>query len=469
MKILMSSINPLFADQVIGGSTKHLQKAAVHLGELGHDVTILSTRRPDSDTPFRWHENVLIKPVMRFKQPFPQPYDIPAYEMALNVQTVYDHLQTADRFYVHDGEWLFTRSHTAVPTTVSLRDNVYPETMLGMFLFQGDVLVPISGYSERVIRATAGRFYPELGSRIQTVPNALDWDKFRPKEVDPELFEYIPIDPTQHTIMLHPHRPEPSKGLRETVAVADRLVHDYGVADLLVLVPNWFDADVSPDVKEYLTAVRQEIEERGLTDHFLFHKWLPQRLMPDYFNVGRVMLSLGHFVEAFGNTVYEALGCGTMAIAARIATHRDLVPDNLLDKVYFGDTEAAAAAAHRIIKNRESTSAATMRYLHDTYSVKRQMDGYARAILAAEKRPPLAFEANPVTGATRFVLAPWCDIWGENIYHDFTARHTALPRLIELLDSQPGGFTVIDAAGSSVPAADVERWYQNGFVVPDYL
>ncbi len=468
MKILMSSINPLFADQVIGGSTKHLQKAAIYLGELGHEVTILSTQRPDSREPFRWHENVLIKPLMRFKQPFPQPYEIPAYQMAQNVQTVFDHLAEADRFYVHDGEWLFTHSHTYVPTTISLRDNVYPETMLGMFLFQGDVMVPISGYSERVIRATAGRFYPDLGGRLQTVPNALDWEKFRPKEPDLEIFDYIPIDPGQHTILLHPHRPEPSKGLLDTVKVVDRLVHYYGVSDVLTLVPNWFDADVSPDVKEYLERVRQQIHDRGLTTHFHFHKWLPQRLMPDYFNLGQVMLSLGHFVEAFGNTVYESLGCGTMSIAARIATHRDLVPDHLLDKVHHGDTNAAADIAYRIIKDKETTSSETMRYLHESYSVERQMKGYADAILKAVKRPAMRFQPSPVTAESQFVLSPWCYVWEENLYHDFDARHASLPSLVQLLENEPAGFTMRQAADQGVEQETLLEWYQRGYIVPRY-
>jgi 2-amino-4-hydroxy-6-hydroxymethyldihydropteridine diphosphokinase len=462
----MSSINPLFPDQVIGGSTKHLQKMAIHLGELGHEVTILSTQRADSREAFRWHENVLIKPVMQFKQPFPQPYEIPAFKMAQNVQTVFDHLARADRFYVHDGEWLFPDSHTVVPTIVSLRDNAYPETMLGMFLFRGDALIPISGYSERVIRATAGRFYPDLVNRLRTVPNAIDWTAFRPKQADPAIFDYIQIDPSQHTILLHPHRPERSKGLRDTIRVADRLVHGYGVTDLLVLVPDWFDADVSPDVREFLEEMRQEISQRGLTEHFYFHPWLPQRLMPDYFNLGQVMLSLGHFVEAFGNTVYEALGCGTPAIAARIATHRDLMPDYLLDKVHFGDVDGAAAIAHRIIRNQERTSPEAMAYLHQHYSVEQQMAGYAEAILTATKQPPLQFRPAPLTPESRFELPPWCYVWEDQIYHDFDARHTAQPHLADLLSEFPGGFTQAQAEAHGVAGQQVDAWYRDGFIVP---
>ncbi len=88
MKIVAFSINPLFPDHVMGGAPKHLQSIALHLGELGHQVTVLATRREDSAVPFRWHENVEVRPVLPFHQPFPQPYGIPAYAMAAILQDV---------------------------------------------------------------------------------------------------------------------------------------------------------------------------------------------------------------------------------------------------------------------------------------------------------------------------------------------------------------------------------------------
>jgi hypothetical protein len=55
-------------------------------------------------------------------------------------------------------------------------------------------------------------------------------------------------------------------------------------------------------------------------------------------------------VESFGNTPYESLGCGTPAVVARVSTHRELLPDHLLDKVHFGDVETAASLTAAIIK-----------------------------------------------------------------------------------------------------------------------
>ena len=57
-RIAVFSMSPLFPDFAIGGGQVQLKKVALHLGELGHGVTILSTRHEASTTPFSWHENV---------------------------------------------------------------------------------------------------------------------------------------------------------------------------------------------------------------------------------------------------------------------------------------------------------------------------------------------------------------------------------------------------------------------------
>lgn len=465
MHIVAFCINPLFPDRVMGGATKHLQSIAVHLGELGHTVTVLCTQRADSRTPFRWHENVRVKPLLRFKQPFPQPYDTPAYNLAAIIDDVAAHLETADRFYMHDGEFLFPYVYQHIPTIVSLRDNVYPETMLGGFLFQGDTLITISNYSRDFYAHTMGRFLPELPARIRVIHNGLDWNQFRPTPPD-EILQIGPIDPAHDAILIHPHRPEPSKGLTETIAVADRLVHQYGFDNLKVLVPKWIDVTLSVEMRAYYDAVQQQLAERQLANYFIFHDWIPQSLMPQYYSLGGVTLALGHFVESFGNAVYESLGCGTPAIAARISTHRELLPDFLLDKVHFGDTEMAAALAAGILQQKRRTSPATLAYLHEHYSVARQRAAYADAILNASRRGPLAYRYKPLTQLTQFRLAPWCYRWEGKVYHDFHAAHEPLPLLLELLDAHPDGFSLAAAEKVGVTAVTVDAWYRDGLIVP---
>jgi glycosyltransferase involved in cell wall biosynthesis len=466
MKIVGFSINPLFPDRVIGGSAKHQRTVLAHLGELGHDVTVLCTRHPEAQ-PFRWHEKVEVLPVLPFKQPFPEPYAVPAYQIAEIIQTVGDHLATADRFYMHDGELLVPFLYRDVPTVISLRDNVYPETILGSFLFSADTLIAIAEYSRQVYLHTAGRFLPELERRAITINNGIDFSRFKPGPPSQAIRDLVGIDPEQHFVVLHPHRPEATKGLHQTIAVADALVRQYGCTTLRVLVPRWYDEKIAPDVRTFYQEALETIAARGLSEHFVFHDWVAQSMMPDYYRLGDVTLVLGSFVEAFGNVAYESLACGTPAIVARVATHRSLLPDDLIAKVHYDDNATAAAIAATIRREGTRTSAATMAYLHEHFAIEQQLNAYANAILNAQKVPPAPTRVTPLGAATRYVLAPWCYTWGDGmLFHDFAARHTHEPLLSALLAAQPDGFTPAQAAAAGADAALVDSWYRAGYVVP---
>lgn len=467
MRIVGFSINPLFPDRVIGGSAKHQKNVLVHLGELGHRVTVLCTRHPDSREPFFWHENVEVRPVLPFKQPFPQPYETPAYALATVIETVAEELETADRFYMHDGELLIPYLYRRIPTVISLRDNVYPETILGSFLFEGDCLIAIAEYSRQVYLSTAGRFIPELAQRAVTIHNGLDFGRFAPGAPSRTIVEQIGVDPARDFIVLHPHRPEPTKGLPQTIAVAERLVRQYGVGNLKVLVPRWFDAAISAEVRAYYDAMQDELTARGLRDHFVFHDWIPQSLMPDYYRLGHLTLVLGSFVEAFGNVPYESLACGTPAIVARVATHRSLLPDHLIDKVHFDDDATAAALAAAAWREQRRTSAETLAYLRAHFDIQTQLDGYAQAILGARKLPPVQPRPAAPNAATRYRLSPWCYTWGDGqVYHDYHARHAQRPTLTQLCAAYPDGFGAAEAAEAGLSAAQLADWRRDGYLTP---
>jgi glycosyltransferase involved in cell wall biosynthesis len=154
------------------------------------------------------------------------------------------------------------------------------------------VLITISEHSRQYYLHTAGRFLPGLAERTIVIPNGIDWDHFRPTRPD-EIVQIAPVDPQRDVIVLHPHRPEPSKGLPQTIEVVDLLVKRHGVAKLKVLVPRWLEAGLASEIREFVQAMQQEIEQRGLAQHFIFHDWAPQRLMPQDFSLGAVTLALG--------------------------------------------------------------------------------------------------------------------------------------------------------------------------------
>ena len=465
MKIVICSINPLFGDKVIGGSTKHLRRVAEYLAELGHEVAILCTRRDSSQDKIEWHPNIKVRAVFPFKQPFPLPYDIPAFQMARIIQLIVDECADADRLYMHDGEILFPPLSHRLPTVVSLRDCVYPETMLGSFLFQGDAIITLNEYCKNTLLATAGSFLMDLPERVRVIPNGFDFNFFKPAPPSVELLDILGIDPQKHTIVLHPHRPELSKGLLQTVLTVEQLVHKYHFHDLKVLIPKWFDADQSPDLLKFLHQIKADIHERGLAEHFHFHDWLPQRLMPEYFSLGHVTLVLGHFVEAFGNSAYESLACGTPAIVSRVSSNRDLVPDELLAKVHFNDIDSAARLAAEVLKTGLRTPDATLHYLKEHYGVEQQCRAYAETILNAQKCPPMRYRLEPTAAQSRFVLAPWCYIWGDQIYHDHLAIHIQNEKLVKTVLAFPQGATVEQMQDSCTDPGMITSWIANGYLV----
>jgi glycosyltransferase involved in cell wall biosynthesis len=465
MKIVAFCINPLFPDLVMGGATKHIQSITRYLGELGHEVTVLSTRRADTTERFGWHDNVQVLPILRFHQPFPQPYAAPAYDLAAILQDVGEYLEGADRFYMHDGEFLFPYAYQHVPTVVSLRDNVYPETLQGGFLFQGDHLVLISEYARQYFLQTAGRFFPDYEKRTVVIHNGVDWEHFKPTEPG-KILDLIPIQPGAYPIVLHPHRPEATKGIRETIAVVDLLVHHYGFRDLKTLVPKWLDLTFSPELRAFYDDIQSEIARRGLVENFIFHGWVPQSLMPEYYSLGSVTLALGSFVESFGNSVYESLGCGTPSIPVRISSHREILPETLIEKVDFGDIETAARIAAAVIREKRRTSPETLAYLREHYSVEKQRAAYADVILNARRQGELKYKLSPIGDQTRFILPVWCYPSARGIYHDFRSDYLQSEAFSGLLAAFPQGFTFAEAQTQGIGRYDILNWYREGYLVP---
>lgn len=465
MKITVFSIVPLFPAHDMGGAQKHLRYVALQLGELGHQVDVLCTRRYDTTERFQWHPNVTVHPILRFKQPFPNPYDTGAANLAHIVQAIGAFLETSDRFYIHDGEWLFPFVHEHMPTVVSLRDNVYPETIKGAFLFRSHKLIVISDYSRKFYQATVGRFFPELSERMVTIGNGLDWAHFKPTDPAPMLAR-LPVDVRGRPVVLHPHRPEDSKGIWQTLDVARRLVQDYGLRDLAVLVPRWIGTEGDAGVRDFYARVEAQIERDGLRANIVFHDWVPYDLLPAYYSLGTVTFSLGSFVESFGNAVYESLGCGTPSLTSRVATHRELLPEGMLDRVDYDDNRAAAEIAYDIIREGRRTAPEVLAYLREHYDFKRQLERYADVIENAAVSQSMRYVYRPLDATTRYKLAPWCYLAGQGIYHDFEANYKDDALLRRLVTRYPEGFS-LDRLGGELSAVQLDDWYQRGYVVPE--
>ncbi len=457
VKIVIFSMTPLFPKHSMGGAQKQLKNVALHLAETGHDVTVLCTRRPDTDQPFRWHERLQIIPVFRFKQPYPEPYATPVYNIAAAIQDMGEALLRADRYYSHDGGLIFPYVYQDIPTTISLRSILFSETLQSAYLFQGDALILPSEHTLRAYQATVGRFFPDFEQRAKAIYNGLDLTWFKP--APPDGIKAI-INPELYgdDLVLYPHRPEDSKGIRQTIALADALVNQHHLRRVRVLIPKWIDNNVSGEVRAYYHELRETISARGLAEHFVFHDWIPDDLMPEYYSLGALTLSLGSYVETFGNVAYESMACGTPAILARVGPNRDVLPEALAYKVDYDDISGAAEIAAGIIRERRRTPEPALAYLRENLSLQRMVAQYADVILNARKSGPMPYRLNPIAEGTRMVLAPWCIRTARGIYHDFRAEYSSASQLLALAD------------GVTLTAENFDnamQWYRDGYLVPE--
>ncbi len=463
MRIAAFSMTPLIPDRVMGGAQKQLYTVVMHLAEQGHLVTVLCSRRPpDAAAPFQWHHNATVVPIFRFKQPYPEPYATPIFNIANAIQDLGEYLSQADVFYSHDGGFIFPYTYQTTPTVTSLRSVLFSETLQSAFLFQGDDLILISNYQRDVILNTVGRFFPDLAQRTHVIYNGLDFDTFRPTAPDAALTHIEGLNPAKHAVVLYPHRPEREKGILETIEVARRLVDDHNINNLRVLVPRWIESALSPGDKAFYDDVTGRIRDYGLTETFVFHPWMTQSQMPAYYSLGAVTLAVGSYVETFGNVPYESLACGTPAIVARVGPARELLPDDLLHKVDFGDVDEAARIAASIINTRERTSAATLTYLKTHFQQDDMVAAYANVILNASKRPPMPYRHTPLTAQTRFRQAPWVTLNSAgHLYHDLHAVTADDAALLTAADEMGAG-----AAPGDNRWQQWQAWYRDGWIVP---
>ena len=464
MKIVMFSINPVFPKKVTGGASKHLYHIAQYLGKQGHDVEILCARPEGSLSPFNWAENVSVSPILPFDIPFPQPYAISGADLSLTIDLLASALQDADRFYIHDGEWLVPDVYEAIPTVTSFRDNVYPESVLGTFIGKADDVICVSSFSAAVIEHTAGRFFPDLRNRMHQINNGIDFNLFTKTDVS-ALSRELGVDPEQDSILLHPHRPEPGKGLPETIQVVDRLVQKHGLKNLKVLIPEWIGSMVSKGDSAFYNEMMRFMNDLGVSDHFVFVPWMPISRMPELYSLGDATLCLGNIVEAFGNVAYESLACGTPSIVARVGVHRTMLPDDMIAKVHYGDIESAVDWVRDIIKGKSQVEPKVKKFLRTNMDFNKQVNAYADIITHCNKRKRLQFRAPDFTSAQPYALAPWCYFDDERIYHDFRGEFTQAAQLADLL-SRTEIISKDDAKAAGIPENRWEIWVKAGWIVP---
>lgn len=106
--------------------------------------------------------------------------------------------------------------------------------------------------------------------------NGIDFDVFKPVPFE-QLAKRFHVDPQRDIILLHPHRPEPGKGLSETIQVVARLVHQHGMQQVKVLIPEWIESMVSGGDASFYQQMLHLMEKLGFKTTACLSRGYPNR------------------------------------------------------------------------------------------------------------------------------------------------------------------------------------------------
>ena len=122
--------------------------------------------------------------------------------------------------YVHDCELnFFMLYNVSKPFVCSLRDYIYPDTLIGAFNFKKDKLIVNSELTKKNVIATIGRYFPLIANLIEVIPNGIDLTFFK-KTKPLKIKKYIPPLNTGK-VLLYPHRPDYRKGLGSAQSIRE--------------------------------------------------------------------------------------------------------------------------------------------------------------------------------------------------------------------------------------------------------
>lgn len=473
LKILMFSVGPVFPNHIHGGSQKILREVSGYLGLKGNAVRILCVQRPDNNEPFELAPNVMVLPILRLKQTYPEPYYTSPHNIAHFITTVRAHIEWCDIFYVHDAELPFHYLYEDRVTVFSFRDFVYPDTLVGGFGFQRDKLILSSDYVSGCVIDAFAPFRPGLSERIKVIPNGINLSRFVRTRggPSPALAKFLRNPPASTYTLLCPHRPDSRKGMSDSVRITaefQRRLKSRGLS-VKLMVPIWMDSNIATSSNHEYQGIYADLlataEDLGVRENVHLHSWIPYSLIPEYLSMGDVTLSVGSFVEAFGNVHLESVACGTPCVVSRVAAHAYNLPEPLVRKVAHGDVFAAVDCVEEYCRTIYD-SAAAREFIRLHYSFDGMLQGYERVFAETTMLSPLTFEPIPPLSTNCEVrLAAWCRYDGMGIYNDYAYGRITNPRQVKLARRAECGVLAGNLKHDGFTAEEIETAIHDGVLV----
>lgn len=162
-----------------------------------------------------------------------------------------------------------------------------------------DAIVPNSHSQESFLRQN----YPSMGSKIRTITNFVDTEKFR-----------IDICSEKKNRIVSVGRINPQKNILNYIQAAKQVI-DQGFE----VTFDWFG---NTDMPEYEQACYGLIKELCMENHFVFHKAVTD-IIPEYQK--SLAFCLPSIYEGFPNVVCEAMSCGIPVLCSNVCDNPKII------------------------------------------------------------------------------------------------------------------------------------------------
>lgn len=459
MRIAAVSVAPIFPDFVIGGSQKILIDVATGLKRSGHDVRIWCTGTGGNDSDFEINA-VPVHPMLKLRGTFPATHQVSPASLAATSRALKDAADWADRVYLH-ADAVYLR-HALGDTDVirSTHDYVYEEALVSTLTLPADATIVPSEYLKRCIEATLATTGRKQVEPIVVIPNGIEVPEELPEPTLPAGVARAEND----LILLFPHRPEPTKGVRQAIETAIELQRVQPDSNVRLLMPVYSDENAVDDAagtSDELSALINELEASKLVE---LHAWLSADDMPGYYASGDITLCVGSFVESFGLVPIESVANGTPAICSRVGAFRQFADLDGVTLVEFGDIESTVAAIQEFVSTSNTVIDSGRDQIKARFSSAEMVEGY-EAVISRSLAPHRQVQQ---LQNDRLVLAPWCDIQSRGIYDDYLASSHIYPNLVEALRAN-GGFVYADPLMMSASLdGEVRHARDAGVLIPEY-
>lgn len=317
MQILLYSYFPLRKNHTPGGAQQVVYNLTLELASK-HRITVICPHISDENTLLT-HDNLTQCPILRENLPgAPLNFEVQVANRAKIAEAVekVDLIWSVDRFFPLQSK---------KPILLSLQTIAYQLEMDSFFSLNWDkLIVPSLFLYDKTHTACKNIEQVAFSNMISIIPNPINFNHFKPTN-PVSLKQRLGLS-EDSKYLVFPHRPDPGKGIDTAFALMKKLKERNLNYKLLVPGQPASIREVRDKEKAYIESLKQIARIEGLQDYIIFHEWIAQENLPEYYSLGVYSLHLSTLPEGFGLTGIESVSCGTPAITTNYGALKEHLP-----------------------------------------------------------------------------------------------------------------------------------------------